>query len=289
MTTYPFVTLDVFTKTRFGGNPLAVFPDAQGMDTEMMQALAREFNISEVAFVLPADDPKNDAKVRIFTSQVEIDFAGHPNVGVGWVLAGDQTSGVTLRFEQKAGLVEVNVSPGTAGERTCRIAAPKPLFQGIPPAQADVAACASLGEGDIGRVRLASVALSTLCVEVAPENLARAKCDPDAFSRLAAQRPDLAQICLLYLYSRTGNTINGRMFAPLSGTIEDPATGSAVSALVAQLLSETSDDTLVLDVTQGVDMGRPSRMQAEARRTEGVIKAWVSGNCVPVLRGIAEV
>jgi trans-2,3-dihydro-3-hydroxyanthranilate isomerase len=289
MTTYPFVTLDVFTDTRFGGNPLAVFPNAEGMDTNVMQALAKELNISEVAFVLPPEDRKNDARVRIFTSQIEIDFAGHPNVGVAWVLAGERTDGMALRLEQKAGLVQVDVGPGPAHARQCTIAAPKPLQIGIAPSRQDVAACAGLNENDIGEPRLASVALATLCVEVSPEILERAQCNADAFLRLGAKHPDLSSICLLYLYSRVGESVNGRMFAPLSGTIEDPATGSAVSALVALLLSESSDDSLSLTVTQGIKMGRPSTMYASAKRTSGGVRAWVSGTCVPVLRGIAEV
>jgi trans-2,3-dihydro-3-hydroxyanthranilate isomerase len=87
MRTYPFVTLDVFTDTRFGGNPLAVFPDASGLSDADMQALAREFNLSETTFVLPPADPANTARVRIFTPAYELPFAGHPNVGTGYVLA----------------------------------------------------------------------------------------------------------------------------------------------------------------------------------------------------------
>ena len=84
--TYDFVTLDVFTDRRFGGNPLAVFADARGLDTATMQALAGEFNLSETTFVLPPDDPRHTAKVRIFTPSAEIGFAGHPNIGTAWVL-----------------------------------------------------------------------------------------------------------------------------------------------------------------------------------------------------------
>ena len=84
---FPFVTVDVFTGTRFGGNPLAVFPDARGLSDAEMQALAAEFNLSETTFVLPPADPANSARVRIFNRTAEMPFAGHPNVGTGWVLA----------------------------------------------------------------------------------------------------------------------------------------------------------------------------------------------------------
>lgn len=287
MKTTPFVTVDVFTNTRFGGNPLAVFPDAAGLDTAQMLAFAREFNLSEVAFVLPPVDPKNTARVRIFTSAVEIGFAGHPNVGVGWVLAGAQEDAGLLRLEQAAGIVEVEVSPGPQAARHCRIRAPQPLSRGEAPAHDAVAACASLLSSEIGMPRLASVALATICVEVTADVLARAKCDPAAFDRIAAAHPDLAEICLLFLYTRNGNHIDARMFAPLSGTIEDPATGSAASAMCALLLDESSDDYLRLEVTQGIAMGRPSNMIVEARRTPEGIRAWVGGGCVPVLRGEA--
>ena len=110
MQAYPFVTVDVFTDRRFGGNPLAVFPDARGLSDGDMQALAAEFNLSETTFVLPPEDPANTARVRIFNRTAEMSFAGHPNVGTGFVLAqqGRDRDGALL-FEEIAGLVEVRV------------------------------------------------------------------------------------------------------------------------------------------------------------------------------------
>src|ERR1044071_528123 len=107
MPTFSFVTVDVFTNSRFGGNPLAVFPDASGLTDTDMQSLAAEFNLSETTFVLPPADPANTARVRIFNRRAEMAFAGHPNVGTGWVLArqGRAKDG-RLRFEEIAGLVE---------------------------------------------------------------------------------------------------------------------------------------------------------------------------------------
>src|SRR5512140_2138605 len=110
MPRFSFVTVDVFTDTRFGGNPLAVFPDARGMGDADMQALAAEFNYSDTTFVLPPADPANTARVRIFNRTAEMPFAGHPNVGTGYVLAGlGRDAGGVLRFEEIAGLVEVRV------------------------------------------------------------------------------------------------------------------------------------------------------------------------------------
>src|ERR1700751_3862832 len=126
MPTYEFVTVDVFTDRRFGGNPLAVFTDAEGMSDSDMQALAAEFNLSETTFVLPPADPANTARVRIFSRKAEMPFAGHPNVGTGWVLAGlGRPKGGALRFEEIAGRVEVQ-----ANSNQVPIAAPQPLTLG---------------------------------------------------------------------------------------------------------------------------------------------------------------
>ena len=111
---YEFITVDVFTTERFGGNPLAVFPRAEGLGSAQMQRIANEFNLSETTFVLPPDDPAHTAKVRIFTPRSELPFAGHPNIGTGFVLAagGDvygRTPGERMLFEELSGLVAVDV------------------------------------------------------------------------------------------------------------------------------------------------------------------------------------
>src|SRR5881394_1841329 len=111
-----FVTVDVFTDRKFGGNPLAVFPDAQGLSTEQMQAIAAEFNLAETTFVLPPKDAKHTAQVRIFTPKAEMPFAGHPNVGTAFVLAragksyGRTITGDRLVFEETAGLVPLELT-----------------------------------------------------------------------------------------------------------------------------------------------------------------------------------
>src|SRR5712671_6363736 len=132
MRTYSFVTVDVFTDRRFGGNPLAVFPDAGGLSDGEMQSLAAEFNLSETTFVVPPENPANTARVRIFNRTSEMPFAGHPNVGTGWVLAGlgRDRDGV-LRFEEIAGLVEVRIERGAGGALAgAVIDAPRPLVLG---------------------------------------------------------------------------------------------------------------------------------------------------------------
>src|SRR6185436_12455480 len=145
MPTYEFVTVDVFTDRRFGGNPLAVFPNASGITDEQMQALASEFNLSETTFVLPPDNPQHHAKVRIFTPRAELPFAGHPNVGTGYVLATrDAKPPEHYVFEELAGIVRVHLLPDGA-----RISAPRALSIDISIPTDVVAACSGLTEDDI--------------------------------------------------------------------------------------------------------------------------------------------
>ena len=153
MAIYEFVTVDVFTDRRFGGNPLAVFPDARGLSTEQMQALAMEFNLSETTFVLPPDNPQHNAKVRIFTPRTELPFAGHPNVGTGYVLAmRDAKPPEHYVFEELAGLVRVHVLRGKDGIVGARISAPRALSIDIAIPTEIVAACAGLRQSGQKRI-----------------------------------------------------------------------------------------------------------------------------------------
>ncbi|MGK7866053.1 PhzF family phenazine biosynthesis protein [Falsiroseomonas sp. E2-1-a20] len=285
MRRYDFVTVDVFTDRRFGGNPLAVFPDARGMTTAEMQALAAEFNLSETTFVLPPSDPANTAQVRIFTRTREMPFAGHPNVGTGFVLA-DRAVGGVLRFEEIAGLVEVRLQDGVT-----TIAAPQPLTLGAEFPAATIALCAGLEPWEVVTDRhapvLASVGNPFVLAEVEPAALGRAAPDFAAFRAALAAAPALEGRLALYLYARDGAGVRTRMFAPLGGTLEDAATGSAATPLAALLLHLSGDAEGAWDITQGVEMGRPSLLRTTARRGSDGIRATVGGGCVPVLRGEA--
>ncbi|MBA3896463.1 MAG: PhzF family phenazine biosynthesis protein [Sphingomonadaceae bacterium] len=291
MPTYPFVTVDVFTETRFGGNPLAVFTDAQGMSDAEMQRLATEFNLSETTFVLPPADPAHTARVRIFNPAYEMPFAGHPNVGTALVLAeaGRDRDG-TMVFEEIAGLVRVRIER-SGGATTATIEAPEPVSAGPELPVDAIAACLSLEAGAIVTARhppiVASVGHPFVFVEVALQPLSRATPDIAAFRKtLAAHMPDgrLA----IHVYARDGDALATRMFAPLIGIVEDPATGSANAALGALLLSLGSEKERRWDVTQGVEMGRPSRLALRAWRAADGCRASVGGSCVPVLRGEAQ-
>lgn len=293
MRSYRFETVDVFTDRRFGGNPLAVFPDAHGLTDAEMQAVASEFNLSETTFVLPPDDPAHTARVRIFCPTHEVPFAGHPNIGTGYVLAqaGRDRGGVLL-FEELAGLVEVRVDrDNEGGTTTTTIAAPQPLSLGPDLPIEAVAACAGLDPADVltaaHRPMVALVGNAFIIAEVSGVALTRAAPDTGAFRQMRERHRDLKANFALHLYAHDRPRLRARMFAPLSGIVEDPATGSANTPLVALLLSLTDETELSVDVTQGVEMGRPSLLHVTARRAPDGIRATIGGGCVPVLRGEA--
>ena len=287
MRTFQFVTVDVFTDRRFGGNPLAVFPDAQGMTDAEMQSLAAEFNLSETTFVLPPADKNNTARVRIFNRRNEMPFAGHPNVGTAWVL---RDRGSRLRFEEVAGLVEVEIEGGNP-----TIAAPQPLQLGAEMPAGLLASCVGLTVGDVLVIHhkpvLATVGNSFVIAEVTNDALTRAVPDlariREAHTTYDAAGPGRLP---LYLYahdldSQGEDRVRARMFSPMSGTVEDPATGSAATPLAALLLSLKKDSEHKVTIVQGVEMGRPSLLLCTARRGADGIRATVGGGCVPVLKG----
>ncbi|MGH7154666.1 MAG: PhzF family phenazine biosynthesis protein [Acetobacteraceae bacterium] len=301
MPAYEFVTVDVFTDRRFGGNPLAVFPDARGLTSEEMQSIAAEFNLSETTFVLPPNDPKFHAQVRIFSTRAELPFAGHPNVGTGFVLARrDSSSPEHFTFEEKAGPVRVHVQ--RAGDGTvigARIAAPRSLtIEDDVPIDV-VAACAGLSADDIATGAhtplVATVGMPFVIAEVADvATLSRSAPEFGAFRSAAARFEKIAAHFSLHLYawdSSGDRRIRARMFSPLSGVVEDPATGSANAALAALLtsLAPGVNVNLTYEIEQGIEMGRPSRIIASARKTgEGPVSASIAGDCVPVMRGWLE-
>ena len=304
MTAYPFVTVDVFTTVRFGGNPLAVVPDARNLSDEAMAAIAREFNYSETTFVLPPDDPANTARVRIFTPTSELPFAGHPNVGTGYVLGRmgaifDRLAGDELRFEEKAGLVPVHLIRDQGEVVGASIAAPQHLSLGPILDRATVAEAMGVPESAIDasahEPQYASVGLPFACVRISDlAMLGRALPNLAAFrAAQSAQGPDLE--FNLYAYTLTSTeplTVRSRMFAPLDGVNEDPATGSAAAAFGGFLghLRPESDLNFALTIHQGIEMGRPSQIDVSVLKQAGTIeRVEISGRCVDVMRGTIEV
>ncbi|MCE2688315.1 MAG: PhzF family phenazine biosynthesis protein [Rubrivivax sp.] len=287
---YEFITLDVFTDRPFGGNPLAVFPDARGLDTSTMQALAGEFNLSETTFVLPPEDARHTAKVRIFTPSAEIGFAGHPNIGTAWVLAmqGQDQQG-RLVFEGGSGPVDIDVERDGDELKICRLMAPQSLKLGVAPSAADLAPCARLVAADIGRTDVASVGLDCVCAEVSLEALGRAGPDASAFRAVADRWLGPQGRFLLCLYARDGDQLRSRVFGPLYGVTEDPACGSATAALAGLVLQrdEATNNRIVMHM--GAEIGRPSVLYAGAQRGDDGVRVWLAGQCVEMMRGTVTV
>jgi trans-2,3-dihydro-3-hydroxyanthranilate isomerase len=292
---YRFFTCDVFTPERFGGNSLAVLPEASGLSSRQMQQIAREFNYSETTFVCPAEQG-NTRKVRIFTPTREIPFAGHPNIGTAYVLASNKDFGeirgdLTVTFEEKAGLVPVTICRKENGTLWCELAAPQGLKLGEVIMPELAAAALSLEVADIALgvhpPQVAGVGLPFLVVELKSQDaLERARFNMIVMETL--EEKGIAPDTLLYTQGSGEADIKARMFAPLDGVPEDPATGSANCALAALLShcgsAESGDHRW--RIIQGVEMGRPSILDARTQKRDGTVTAtYIGGDCVMVSEG----
>lgn len=287
----PFFTADVFTDQRFGGNPLAVVMGGEALDSATMQAAAAEFNLSETTFVLPPVDPANTARVRIFNRTAEMAFAGHPMVGTAFVLAGQQPGLTDATFEIPAGIVRVRIERDTEGAPVAAtIAAPQPLSIGEPIAVEVIARVLQLEAGDVVTATHPPVVASNgnpyVIAELTDDALARCAPDLAAFRAALAAHPHLGSRFSVHVYCKQGRTLRARMFAPLAGTWEDPATGSANAPLACLLLSlDPASAEASFLIHQGVEMGRPSLLHVEAHRSPEGIVASLRGACVAVMAG----
>lgn len=273
-----YIVLDVFTDAPFGGNPLAVIPDASALPEAQLQKIAREFNFSETVFLYPPQDPAHTARLRIFTPTLEIPFAGHPTIGAAIALA-QSGHGPDMVLSLGVGPLAARATPEEASFDTS-----VPLKVLGQPAPALVACALGLPESVIclnnHTPTLASVGLPFTLTELT-SRAALAACTPDAdaFREGAAAHTgalDFAQ----FAYWQDGETLHARMFAPLDNIPEDPATGSACAALGA-FLASLSGAPVALTVLQGEDMGRPSRIGLQARG--GIVT--ITGQAVKTMQG----
>lgn len=293
-----FITVDVFTDRKFGGNPLAVVPDAAALSGAQMQAIAAEFNLAETTFALPPRNSSHTAEVRIFTPRAELPFAGHPNIGTAFALAKEserQGRAVSdpMIFEEKAGLVRLTPLKEGASVLGARLMPPQPLVRGDEIAADIIAAACSLAVSDIETANhqpcIASCGIPLAFAELKTRAaLSTAHPRTEVFTKhLPAER--VTGVLLYVKDQRGGFDLQVRMFAPLYGVPEDPATGSgnvALAGLLAGLRPE-ADLSLALRIGQGVDMGRPSLLEASAEKRNGEITALsIGGRCVPMMRGM---
>jgi len=295
---YHYLVCDVFTDTRFSGNQLAVLPDAAGLSETQMQQIAREFNFSETAFVFPAQQGQT-RMVRIFTPTTEVPFGGHPNIGTAFVLTetGELGSDIvheSICFEEKAGLVPINISQQPGGQRQFELKAPESLTACPFKAVSTIADALSLNMNQIIEKNhppsAASVGLPFLIVELLNTSaLADIQINTESFNYLLDEGSP--PYILVYTQNTSNADLQARMFAPLDGITEDPATGSANCALAALLAhySHLSNGDFCWEVVQGLEMGRPSRLKVRAQKENGsVTGSWVAGTCVMVAEGLLE-
>lgn len=284
------ITLDVFTERRYGGNPLAILPAADGLDDATMQRIAAEINLSETVFIhRSADDVP---LLRIFTPKSELPFAGHPTVGTAVYLADELRlrDGATLTMRTRSGLVDARIRR-TEGETTAaEITAPRKPECRPAPSAALCAAAISLAEDDLAHPPRVCDAGNpfTVITLASRQALSRAVLDASAW-RDDVSETDAPKLFIVYIEDNGGvRTIHARMFAPSIGIAEDPATGSAAVALPALLheMYGLPDGEHRWDVHQGVDMGRPALMHLRATVHEGVVaSAHVGGAAIRVIEG----
>ena len=269
-----YLVYDVFTERRFGGNQLAVVPDPRGLAEAELQPIAREFNFSETVFLFPPADPAHTARVRIFTPTTELPFAGHPTIGAAVALA-DLGRGPDMVLELGVGPLAARAAQGR-GEFATEV----PLARLALPDPALVARALGIAPGQIrGAPVMASLGVAFTFTEIdSRATLSALTPDIGAFRDGAAAHPsglDFAQ----YAWVEAEGAIHARMFAPLAGIVEDPATGSAAATLAA-LLAEARG-RFAGRIHQGEDMGRPSVIDVEAAPG----RVAISGHAVRVMAG----
>jgi trans-2,3-dihydro-3-hydroxyanthranilate isomerase len=293
--------VDVFTDRAFGGNPLAVFPDARDLTPTQMQAIARELNLSETAFVLPPTDSRNDYRVRIFTPAVELPMAGHPTIGTAFVLALEDMIGcceavTTLQLEEGVGVIPVQITWHCDAPASIQMSQPLPIFG---PQFTDVgviAAMLSIEERAIRETELpmevVSCGVPFLFVPVRRlQDAQRIQFRRDVWERTLK---DFVAPHVFVFTPETENrvaTIHSRMFAPAMGISEDPATGAASGPLGCYLVRHkvivaAANGAIEFVSEQGIEIGRPSfirvRIDLHAQEIVGVS---VGGTCYSVGQG----
>jgi len=294
-----FVTADVFTDRMFGGNQLAVFPDASAIPADLMQDIAREFNFSETTFVLPPTDRANTARVRIFTPGSELPFAGHPTVGTAHVLAATGAIGLSgdvthVVFEEGAGPVPVTIRSVGGKPVFAQLTSARLPEVGPPPPPAErLAEMLSLQPKDLrgGNYRPESVSCGVPFLFVPLVDRAaveRSRVKVDLWEQLLGGFVTSMVFVFAEDAERPGSNVRARMFAPGIGVPEDPATGSAAVGLAGYLAARDRrrDGTLRWVIEQGFEMGRPSILEAEADVKDGRVTATrVGGSSVIVTTG----
>jgi len=274
MSDYAFRIVNVFAETRLGGNPLCVFEDARGLDDATMQALARQFNLSETTFILPSS--RADARVRIFTPEFEMPFAGHPTLGSADVVRSVLHTGDRVTLEMKAGTIPVEAE----GDRWTLDAKP-PKHRNATASREAMAAMLGLEAPDIaGEPLWVDTGIEQLLVPLSSdEAVARATPKPDLMRSIAANSTG----AMAYLFRRDGGHVLSRFFfMQRDAVVEDPGTGSACANLGGWLLATGAPLPQRLQIDQGEATGRACRLGLEVTAERRIR---VSGRVVELARG----
>ncbi|HEY9010213.1 MAG TPA: PhzF family phenazine biosynthesis protein [Devosia sp.] len=288
-----YLLLDVFTTERLKGNPLAVVLKADHLLDDQMQAIAGEFNLSETVFICKPRLDRHSARVRIFTPAVELPFAGHPTVGAAVVL-GLQYRSTAVRIEEEVGLITCVIEQPEKRSAFARFALPKlPEPAGEAPDADRLAAALGLSPDEIGcapyRPAIYSAGVLFYLVPVR---------DAAALRRVKPERRGWGEVFPLghssvYVFTETPdekeNQFAARMFAPGMGLGEDPATGAAAAALIGLLAEHGKEGQTELVLRQGVEMGRPSRIFIQFRKSGGKLThGGIGGHAVIVGEGALD-
>ncbi|WP_245513594.1 MULTISPECIES: PhzF family phenazine biosynthesis protein [unclassified Mesorhizobium] len=292
-----YLLYDVFTTERLAGNPVAVVLDSEGLDMAAMQAIAREFNLSETVFVLPPENPKHRNRIRIFTPDYEMPFAGHPTVGSAIALAelAGESAGIFV-LEENIGPVRCAVSKhdGAIFAEFDLAKLPERLELVADPEM--IGAALGLGPHELGfenhRVAFWSAGVPYVTIPVADlEAAAKIRLDNQAWSELAPRKSEWA-FASPYVYCREtvhhDSAFHVRMIVPGTPSYEDPATGSAAAAFAGAIMhfDGPTDGISQLWIEQGLEMGRPSRIRLELNVEGGKLAAArIGGHAVKLAEG----
>jgi trans-2,3-dihydro-3-hydroxyanthranilate isomerase len=291
--------VDVFADRAFGGNPLAVFLDGRGLSDALMQAIAKEFNLSETTFVLPPENPANDFRVRIFTPAEELPMAGHPTVGTTFVLtrAGlvrPGTDRTMITLEEGVGPIPVAIYWENGKPSFIEMQQPLPKFGPPIEDRAGIAEMLSLETEAIRAelpIQVVSCGVPFLFVPV--KTLAAMR--QIRFRRDVEERLKLPEQNIFVFTTETefaGSAVHSRMFSPSLGVSEDAATGGATGPLGCYLVRHRvipSENELRCVSEQGVEMGRPSFLHIRIKHAAGeIIAVHVGGNCCYMGNGQLE-
>lgn len=298
MNEHKFYTVDVFTNSKFGGNPLAVIPNAENLDEKLFQSIANELNLSETTFVLPPVDSNNDYRVRIFTPTVEVPTAGHPTIGTSYVLLNEMNYKPKfdnrLLLEEEVGLITVDFQKVNNIYQDITMNQPLPVFGEMSKKHDLVANLLSIQETDIDKdkpIQSVSCGNNFLFVPVKSiESLQKIKLKLDLFEKYRNEFESInLYVFTMETFDKESDT-HARMFAPLFGVIEDPATGSASGPFGCYLVKHGLSNGENIICEQGYEINRPSKINVNIGYKNNEFEyVRVSGNIVTVCEGVIKI